>query len=437
MVLNVMLAGYMFLWLSRIFEEYPVLGDIHIERIWMLGLIIAFFVNKPRLNRPWPGKAALFFPLAVILLSGLATSYVDEWSFLSGEFSKVLVFSVILSLSIKDEQEFRWIVIIYVAVMFLYEFKSALEFANGRYIFRMGVIRMVGIGTLYNDPNAFASSINFTLPFAVALMRDEAVVSFWARRVLPLAFILVGIFCVVMTGSRSGLVILVFVMFCQLMTARKGRLKTLLAITLLLSVAWHIMPPDKKERFANLFESEDEIQFVHITEREHSWAVESEEARKKGLIDGWELLLRRPILGYGAGSFPLARGLVGDLEGLGAHNLLGQVMGELGVLGLMAFGYLVWFLLGTNLSLVKKRLPLMPYSQAVMITTMALLINGYGAHIFYRYNWWWMAAFTSILMRLGSPSLNNASQKAWKTQPAQGLNPRPKNALPGRAGAHS
>ena len=47
-----LLIGYMFLFIHRPFELWPVLGDLHVERVYILGVILAWAV--------WPGKT--WFP---------------------------------------------------------------------------------------------------------------------------------------------------------------------------------------------------------------------------------------------------------------------------------------------------------------------------------------------------------------------------------------
>ena len=50
-----LLVGYMFLFVHRPFEVWPVLGDLRVERIYMLVMIVAWTVAAPALD-PASGK---------------------------------------------------------------------------------------------------------------------------------------------------------------------------------------------------------------------------------------------------------------------------------------------------------------------------------------------------------------------------------------------
>src|SRR6476660_3937912 len=43
-----LLIGYMFLFIHRPFELWPALGDLHVERVYILGVMAAWAI--------WPGK---------------------------------------------------------------------------------------------------------------------------------------------------------------------------------------------------------------------------------------------------------------------------------------------------------------------------------------------------------------------------------------------
>ena len=93
--------------------------------------------------------------------------------------------------------------------MFLYVGKSAWEFfVHDRYIYRMGIKRMVGIDVTYGDPNSFAASICYSLPLTWALIRSHfehpgVKLFLWSYGLLALV-------AIVFTGSRSGMVTFVF-----------------------------------------------------------------------------------------------------------------------------------------------------------------------------------------------------------------------------------
>ena len=63
-----LLIGYMFLFIHRPFEVWPVLGDLHVERIYMVGALLALAVYG---GKKWIPNglhfAFLAFAAAVVL----------------------------------------------------------------------------------------------------------------------------------------------------------------------------------------------------------------------------------------------------------------------------------------------------------------------------------------------------------------------------------
>jgi O-antigen ligase len=128
----------------------------------------------------------------------------------------------------------------------------------------------------------------------------------------------------------------------------------------------------------------------------------SAEGRLTGLLDGFKLWERSPIVGVGPGGFGLASG-----RGYNAHNVYGQVLGEMGTLGAVAFiSLLLAFLanawearrLGRRLGPAEDAFPA-EVSRAVSRTVLLLLLLGCAGHNLYRYNWIWLAGFEVVAVR--------------------------------------
>ena len=92
-------------------------------------------------------------------------------SFLSSPFDsttganyfKVAVFYVLLMTTIRSEDDLRALLVMFLVAMALYMGHSYREYLCGRYIHRMGVARMIGVDSTYNDPNTFSASILYSL----------------------------------------------------------------------------------------------------------------------------------------------------------------------------------------------------------------------------------------------------------------------------------
>lgn len=431
-LLPTLLAGYLFLLIFRPYEYWPVLGEFRVERIYMLCLMgIVFLSKEKRFLSSSLNGVVLFFSLA-LLVSGTFSISWDESLRMIEDYLKYVVFYFMVLLCVRDEKDFRFIIIAFIGVMFLYVGKSAWEFfVNGRHVYRMGISRMIGIDITYGDPNSFSASICYSLPLVWAMIRSEFE-SVWLRRALW-AYGCLALVAIVMTGSRSGMVTaLLFFLILFISSSRKFVATFVIAIVLICS--WQAMPEDFQTRFLSTF----------VDDVGPENARQSADGRMKGFKHGISLFVENPILGVGPNNYPLSWGIR-----MNAHNLYGQLLGELGLFGGVTFGILVILMVVYNRRIVRifqlmerrgeandiqfsrhdaKQLnekvhrvhhssdiqdrksalasfkdiypvPLIFYSlvaQAIIQTIILMLFKGWGDHNLYRYTWLWLAALTVL-----------------------------------------
>jgi O-antigen ligase len=310
-------------------------------------------------------------------------------------------------LVIEDVEDIKHIVMIYLMIMFLYIGKSAWEyFIYGRYTWRMGIARMGGIDITYGDPNAFAASIVYSLPFMWVLLKENTVKVF--NRIFLIAYGLLCFLCIVYTGSRSGMLCALLFIFLALIKLKKKILGiTVLVLSLIL--VWNIMPVSYQIRFESIF-----VKGV-AEEAGQKGADESAEGRFEGLKQGIQVFIEHPLTGIGPGNFIYSWNMI---HGFQAHNLYGQLLGELGLIGTVAFFWLILMMLfshyrnrrtcdlwlsntlgteGNNCKVgidnINKLSFLINISTASIQVILLLLFNGNFGHNLYRYNWLWIGAF--------------------------------------------
>lgn len=396
--------GYMFLFIFRPFEYWPVLGEYHIERIYMLCLMTSVFLWREKRYIPHPINKAVLLFFAIMLISA-ATAFDQNAAFTEVfDYFKLIVFYFIVALTIRDERELKNFIFAFLIIMFLYVGKSAWEFfIHDRYVYRMGIKRMTGVDITYGDPNAFAASIVYSLPFLWAMIKCQ-LENRWIKIMLWAYGILAPV-CILYTGSRSGMVTsLLFFVLIWFYTSKK--LLGLVLLSLLLMVTWVNMPESYKIRFESIF--------VHgIAEKAgQKGADDSARGRIEGLKMGIKTFKSYPLLGIGPANFKYAwAGATGEVIGWSAHNLYGQLLGELGGLGFISFSILVGLILKTHygvkkevsLFLQKKKdeitndeardLLLLQYISIASIQAIILLLfNGNFGHNLYRYLWLWIGA---------------------------------------------
>lgn len=426
-MLPVLLIGYLFLLIFRPYEYWPILGTLRIERVYMLSFMaIVFFSKQKRFIFHKINGMVVFF-CSVLIISGVFAYSLESAQKLIEDYLKYIVFYVMVILTVRDEDDFRLVIKGFLAVMCLYVWKSAWEFfVHGRYQWTMGIRRMTGIDLTYGDPNAFAASICYSLPLLWGMIRYQFEDK-WVRWALW-GYGLLATVAIIYTGSRSGMATgLLFFLLVLASTQRK--FLAFLLIGIMLVVSWDFMPESLQTRFRSTV----------VKGEAPASADESAEGRMQGFLQGIDTVKKYPVLGIGPANFK--HSWPGIENGYNAHNLYGQLMGELGSLGVLSFGGLLIVMFWTNRKVVLRarnilknnvpliikpslRLPaddagkrwqkssssppipkekfernvffLMLVAQAIIHTLILMMFKGWADHNLYRYTWLWLAALTVL-----------------------------------------
>jgi O-antigen ligase len=389
-----LLGGYMWLYVHRPFEVWTALGDVQIERGYMLLLMLLWLV--------WPNKGfvpnRLHAALALFSCALLATWVLSPYSAKPGclevveNYAKVAVFYVLVVTSVRDERGLRQLLLMFLAAVGLYVTHSLWEYLHGRVQYRMGTSRMTGVDTTYGDPNVFASTLLLTLSFLLP---------FWTERprrisrLLLAGFALFLVGCLLLTGSRAGFAAMGGLVFLIMLSSMKSK-ATAVALGGVAAVAGVVLlgvllPDDLRNRYLTLFDPS----------RGPANAQESAQGRVQGIVLGFRLFGESPLHGHGPGSFVYCTG-----KGLQPHNLYGQLLSEMGLVGavgLLAVLVCFW----RNAREARRAARGDPdveasfayaVSRAVGLNVLLLLVMGCAGHNLYRYNWQWYAAFGAIAL---------------------------------------
>ena len=197
-----LLGIYMWLFVHRPFEIWPWLGDLQVERVYML-MMIAYWAVQP--NKTWISNR-LHIAIVALTLAMTAAWLASPFMGNQGcpeiveDYFKYLVFYVLVVTSVRDEEGLRKLMLLYLLAVALYTGHSFLEFLNGRCQWRMGVRRMIGVNETIGDANGFASNLVYALPLTVPfwLTRSPG----WLRAAL-VGFTLMAVGCILLTGSRG------------------------------------------------------------------------------------------------------------------------------------------------------------------------------------------------------------------------------------------
>jgi O-antigen ligase len=304
----------------------------------------------------------------------------------------VVLYLLMLSVA-EDEKSLKLLIKVYVFSMFIYMLHSLWEFNNGRYVWRMGIVRMVGVGETMSDPNAFGASVVLSLPFAYTLFRTELLP---LLRTCYYLYFAIGIVCIVLTGSRSAFIAFISLLLLWVLSLQgMRRIKMLLMAIVSMGVLWISMPAEKQERIRTLWDEEAGPANAHT----------SADGRRLGFDAGIAMFKAYPLTGIGPGGKSFVEYRVTYLDGIPEqpHNLYAQVLSSFGVSGAIVFFGLIFTIIRGCL-VIRSQNNLTIYSQllsrSILISIVLLLVLGLAGHNFYRPLWLWLASWIGIMLNI-------------------------------------
>ena len=190
-----------------------------------------------------------------------------------------------------------------------------------------------GVGGWMGDENDFGMEMNVAIPVAFFMYQGAA------GRSKPLYIGLLGLFvmALVSTGSRGGFLGLVAVgAYCWFYSPQK--IMSLIIGICLSGLILIAAPQEYWDRIATITD-DSTMETGTAGQRMFTWGI------------GWEMFLANPILGIGQANFPWTLGeyLGGrtwqtkSLAGRKAHSLYFTLLPELGLVGVVIFGSMVYF----------------------------------------------------------------------------------------------
>ncbi|MFO0809870.1 MAG: O-antigen ligase family protein [Gemmataceae bacterium] len=394
-----LILGYVYLCIHRPFEIWPALGDMRIELVYFTTMCAVWFAAPKRLRSPAllmavGGMATAF------LLSWLLSPWAERAEPVVKNFALVVVFALIMATALRDEKQVYRVLTMFLVVMGLYMLHSVWEYKNGRHTYRMSIARLIGVDLTLGDPNSFGASIVYSLPFLTFFWHHYGRGA--KRIVLCGGYLLLSVGCVLLTGSRSSLLGVVLWGVTLLLQTRQ-KLLAVMGLGVLACASWFVLPESLQNRFETIIDPS----------KGPANAQESGQGRIEGYVTGLKLWSEYPVSGCGPLAWRPASG-----SKIESHTLYGQVMGEMGTAGVLAFGALV-SALGLNLRKVAKLTKpgtgvvedrsLFHLARAMQVSLFLLLFEGLFGHNLYRYNWSWYCAFTAVALgvckaRLAMPS---------------------------------
>ncbi len=382
------LIGYMFLFIHRPFEIWPALGEFHVERLYMLGAIAVWMVSPgKRLQLTRLDLGIILFCMSIVF-AWMLSPWSDNCEPTVEDYFKIVVFYVLVTTAISKPEDLRKLILAFLGIMTLYMMHSLWEFHNGRHTFRMGIARLIGVDKTLGDPNSFGASIVYSLPFLRLFWISS---SRWLMRLFLAGYLGLGGLCVLLTGSRSSFLGVGLWGFITCMQSRH-RIAFLILGVGVAAASIAALPEQLQTRFETIINPQVGPENARV----------SGQGRVEGLINGFKLLQQYPLSGCGPGVWRKATG--SEIE---SHNLYGQLMGELGLVGLMTFGSLVVGFVVAIWSFRKRCRRfhdpdgqfLFQLTGALGTAVVLLLLEGMFGHNLFRFSWLWYIGFLIIAAR--------------------------------------
>ena len=248
----------------------------------------------------------------------------------------------------------------------------------------MGISRLVGVDRTYRHSNALGATIVYALPMVWPVW--YLATKRWHYALL-IGYVVLSITCLLLTGSRSSLLGLIFLaLLASVFTRHRVKVLSALAVAALLILG--TMQTDLQHRYLTIVDSSAGPENAKV----------SADARWTYFCTAVELWKDNPVFGVGIRCFPQASGTK-----MSSHSIYAELLGEVGIVGILAFAVLIWAFFANSLAAFRRarevessdRFPAR-VAQAAGFATIAMLVIGLGQHNLLRYNWLYLGAFQAL-----------------------------------------
>ncbi len=393
---------YLIMFLIRPQELFPDVSVMHYPYEKLIGIVVIVslvfqYIVKGRKFELFDVEKGVLFVLGAAAISVIPAVWVGGAKTEFIIFFKIILACLFTARIVDTERKFRAIMWLYIISIGIIAVTSTYNYYSGSFESVMGIQRAIGSAGQegsYSDPNSMAATLVLGMPFVLAMMKNRRSI---AVKLLLAGLLLACLWTVVITGSRGGMLGCIIMLFLIAVTSKHKAVALIVGIVLVIGAA-AVMPQQYVDRFSSIASYNDL--------EDGTGAAESAQGRIKGLMVGLEILLSRPATGVGIGCFGVYNH---EHHGtwLQPHNMVGQLAGELGLLGLIAFGYFI-YKLTSNIKFVRSLLRKDNRQQdfnfqmatAAGVAVALLFFLGLFAHNLYRFNWYLIASFVAIMVRL-------------------------------------
>jgi len=392
-------VSYMILVFCKVSSYYPLFSSIKAELSFALLLLIILAMAtensayKLSFSYNSYNRYLFYFILCVCFSFLIAWDRQYSWDFAVYHFIKVLILYVLILLSLKTIQDLRIFVFGFIAmfVYLAYEPMYGFVAGTGADVQLYGDVYTSDKGILAGHV-AFANNMNQMIPIVYFLMFSFDNKMARALAAFSLVIFVVG---VIASASRGGILGLGVVSGCVVYFSKNRKRNAILAAIAFLSL------------------------LTFSTTLEHTGSrisLKSAEGRFTGLTHGIGMLTRGNVFGVGPGCYLFARRAYFSY-GMESHNIYGQVIGDLGIPGTIAWVFLIRQIF---LNLIKAKAKLRKVSMetnflyklaiGIQVSLFVRLFISLASHGLYYFYWYVIAALSIAILKLTETMTENRSE---------------------------
>jgi O-antigen ligase len=249
------------------------------------------------------------------------------------------------------------------------------------------------------NPNQLAWIVVTTLAFLYFLgLHGNRIEKFYFFFITP-----VFIYALILTGSRSGLLSLIFLIIVLALLGKRKKQRMVVFSAILIPIAIFVfgkMPYELSDRYKSIIDS-------------GAASRGTVQGRVQGLKETLSTITDRPIVGHGLGTSGETNANILQWRNRPTHNLYIEIMQELGILGLIFF---IIFVKNIIYGLIKSKTIFQSNSKEnkILIQLATATQAWIAMHLFYSlscfglssWEWYFFGGISSVMLRLSLSSKN-------------------------------
>ncbi|WP_150913219.1 O-antigen ligase family protein [Marinobacter halotolerans] len=412
---------FVFAWYLQLGHRVSILGAIRFEFLLGTFLIVCAVIRllNERLS-PTPLKKPICFFFGVLAFYTIFSyDHSQSWTVFYERVVKFSMLALFFAAFIRTPWALKMAVGAFLLAMLKLGQEGFVGWLSGSMVWmNQGIPRLHGSTGLYAHPNSFSGMAVGCLPFIYYLFPVAN-----KLQKLALAGLLVGCtIIIVFTGSRTGYVATgLLIAYFWWEKKGTGKLKLLAILMVAAPIAISFLPPEYITRFESIFTLQEE-------------QGASAEKRIQILKDAVAVFVSHPW-GIGVSAFPSVRAeMFGRMQD--THNLYLELLTNLSIIGVIAFGYFLMVIIRTNRT-IQTHVTTSPdfedgssqfvraCSKAVVAFIFARLFLGLFGMDTYEIYWWFAAGITISLWRITEENRKSSYTvlSGKKTEPGRELSP--------------